>query len=90
MPLALLEAMSCGRAVVASAIAQHLEVGPDAGVSFVSPGDAAAMAEAIAGLLDDTDTRVRAGVAARRTAVARYSWDAVAERFERLYRDLVG
>jgi glycosyltransferase involved in cell wall biosynthesis len=89
MPLALLEAMSCGRAVVASAIPQHLEVGPDAGVTFVPPGDAAAMAEAIAGLLDDTDTRVRAGVAARRTAVQRYSWDAVAEQFERLYRDLV-
>lgn len=90
MPLALLEAMSCGRPVVASAIPQHLEVGRDSGVSFVPPGDATAMARAIAGLIDDTQARVRAGVAARRTAVERYSWDAVAERFERLYRDLVG
>ena len=90
MPLALLEAMSCGRPVVASAIPQHLEVGHDAGVSFVPPGDAAAMAKAIAGLLDDAGARVRAGIAARRTAIERYSWDAVAERFERLYRDVVG
>lgn len=90
MPLALLEAMSCGRPVVASAIPQHLEVGPDAGVTFVPPGDAGKMAAAIAALLDDTSARVRAGIAARRTAVERYSWDAVAERFERLYRDLVG
>jgi glycosyltransferase involved in cell wall biosynthesis len=90
MPLALLEAMSCGRPVVASSIAQHLEVGADAGVSFVPPGDAASMAEAIARLLDDAQARSRAGIAARRAAVERYSWDAVAERFERLYRGLIG
>jgi glycosyltransferase involved in cell wall biosynthesis len=89
MPLALLEAMSCGRPVVASAIPQHLEVGQDAGVTFVPPGDAAAMAKAIAGLLEDAGARGRAGRAARRTAVERYSWDAVAERLERLYKDLV-
>jgi D-inositol-3-phosphate glycosyltransferase len=90
MPLALLEAMSCGRPVVASAIPQHLEVGADAGLNFVPPGDAAAMAKAIAGLLDDPEARFRAGMAARRTAVDRYGWDAIADRFERFYRDVIG
>jgi glycosyltransferase involved in cell wall biosynthesis len=90
MPLALLEAMSSGRPVVASAIAQHLEIGPDAGVTFVPAGDPGAMSAAIARLLDDVQARVHAAADARRAAVERYSWDAVAEQFEQLYRDLIG
>jgi glycosyltransferase involved in cell wall biosynthesis len=88
MPLALLEAMSCGRAVVASAIPQHLVVGEDAGVLFVPPGDADAMSQAIGSLLAEDDARKLAGEAARRQVVERFSWDSVAERFERFYLSL--
>lgn len=89
-PLALLEAMSSGCAVVASGIPQHLEVGPDAGVTFVPTRDPVAMAKAIAGLINNAEARVHDGEAARRTAVERYSWEAIAERFERLYLGLAG
>jgi glycosyltransferase involved in cell wall biosynthesis len=88
MPLALLEAMSCGRAVVASAISQHLEIGADAGVVFVPPGDPDETSRALESLLADTTARATAGMAARRRVVERFSWDAIAEQFERLYTDL--
>jgi glycosyltransferase involved in cell wall biosynthesis/2-polyprenyl-3-methyl-5-hydroxy-6-metoxy-1,4-benzoquinol methylase len=89
VPLALLEAMSCGRPIIASAIEQHLEVGPHAGVTFVPPGDPEAAARALAEMLDSTTERARAGRAARRRVEEGFSWTAVAERFERLYLRLL-
>jgi glycosyltransferase involved in cell wall biosynthesis/2-polyprenyl-3-methyl-5-hydroxy-6-metoxy-1,4-benzoquinol methylase len=89
VPLALLEAMSAGRAIVASAIPQHMEVGLGSGVAFVPPSDPDATAQALADLLDDDEKRLDAGLIARRVAEERFSWDTVAERFEAIYRDVV-
>src|SRR4029453_10817769 len=72
-PLALLEAMDTGRAVVASSIPQHLEVGPDAGVLFVPPGDVDATGRALRNHLDDAAGRAGAGRAARRKVEGEYS-----------------
>lgn len=78
-PLKVVEAMAAGRPVVAS---DHPPVaamlGP-AGV-LVRPGDPAALAAAVAGLLDDPARAARLGRAARRRSVAAEGWDGVATR----------
>ncbi len=67
MPVAILEAMARGLAIVATpvgAIPEFLEDGVNA--VLVPPGDAAALAQAIAWLVDDEPTRQRLGAQARR------------------------
>ena len=49
------------------------------------PGDAAALADAVAGLLEDEPRRVAMGRAARAHAEERYSWSDVARRLEETY-----
>lgn len=63
-PLALLEYMSIGLPVVATDHGGTPEVIGEAGI-LVPPGDPVALAEAIAGLLDDVDRRGACGVAGR-------------------------
>jgi glycosyltransferase involved in cell wall biosynthesis len=68
-PLSILEAMASGLAVVATrigAIAEEVEHGVTG--LLVPPGDAAALAEAVAGLVDDPPRRRACAVAARRRA----------------------
>lgn len=71
------EAMAAGVLVVAAAAGALPEVvGPDGGI-LVRPNDAAALATAVAALLDDPDRRAELGRGARRRA-RRFSWDRVA------------
>lgn len=71
------EAMAAGVPVVAAAAGALPEVvGPDGGI-LVHPNDAAALATAVATLLDDPDRRAELGRGARRRA-RRFSWDRVA------------
>lgn len=83
-----MEAAACGCAVVATAsrgVAEFLRAGVS--VVEVPVGDAAALAEAAVGLLDDPDARIRlarAGMA----DVARFSWDASTDAFERLLTEV--
>jgi glycosyltransferase involved in cell wall biosynthesis len=84
LPVALLEAMSAGRAVVASAlpgIDEAITSGKD-GI-LVPPGDPIELRTAIARLLADPDERERLGTAARERA-ASYTIDAVGERYRAL------
>jgi glycosyltransferase involved in cell wall biosynthesis len=67
MSLSLLEAMACGAAVVASAVAGTAILSDGAGV-LVPPGDAKAMALAVDALLVDPARRRALGVAARQRA----------------------
>lgn len=70
IPNALLEAMASGLAVVASDVAGIPEVvAPDCGL-LVPPGDAEALAEALARLAGDATRRVELGRAARAHVVA--------------------
>lgn len=55
---------------------------------LVPPGDAAALAEAIARLAGDAALRARLGAAGRALA-AQFSWDAIAEQHEAVYRSLI-
>lgn len=65
--LPVLEAMAFGTPVVASAIPPHVELASGAAELF-PPGDAEAMAKAVAILLDDPVVRARATVAGRERA----------------------
>lgn len=72
------EAMAAGVPLVAAAAGSLPEVvdAPRGGV-LVPPGDAAALAEAVAALLDDPAARARLSASARVSA-GRFRWDAVA------------
>ncbi len=85
-----LEAMSCGVPVVASAVGGHLDsvADPETGC-LVPPGDPAALAAAVARLLDDPADREARGAAGRRRVLARYGWDRVAASTEDVYRDVL-
>jgi glycosyltransferase involved in cell wall biosynthesis len=84
-PLAVLEAMSAGRAVIATDIPAHRELLGDAGV-FVPAGDAAALAQAIEALADDPARLGAIGEAARRRVAEtdEYDWDRIAADTEAL------
>ncbi|NLF31746.1 MAG: glycosyltransferase, partial [Planctomycetes bacterium] len=55
---------------------------------LVDPGDAGALAEAIASLLADGDRLGRFAAAARKHARANFGWDGVAEQVRRVYRSV--
>jgi glycosyltransferase involved in cell wall biosynthesis len=82
----LLEFEAQGLACIASAVGGMAEL-TDGGraVRSVAAGDVEALADALGELMDDTDTRLRLGEAARSFASG-FSWEATAERYEALYR----
>ena len=90
LPVALLEALGYGKAVVATRVGGIPEIVTD-GVDgvLVPPGDADALTDAIAELAADPLRRARLGRAARARA-ERLSHDEVYERLDALYRQLAG
>ena len=90
--MALLEAMSCGRPVVASLISgfETLLTSGQEGL-LVSPSDEPqAFAAALGYLLDRPAELARMGRAGRLTATSRYSWSSVSGTLEDFYRELRG
>jgi phosphatidylinositol alpha-mannosyltransferase len=88
--MVLTRAFACATPVVASDIEGYREVmTPETGLS-VTPGDPAALADGLAQLLSDEDARCRAGLAARRLAEERYSWDGIGRRLVGLYERALG
>jgi len=88
-PLALLEAMAHGLAVVATrvgGIPRTVRDGEEA--LLVQPSDPAALADALQRLLTDPQRRAELGRAARRRVEAEFSIDAVAARYQAIYREL--
>lgn len=90
LPLTLLEAVSHGTPVVASAIPPHLEVleadGP--GRRLVPSDDVHALREALTTVVADVAAE-RAGASQLRDDVLqRYRWDVATDDLERLYRDV--
>jgi glycosyltransferase involved in cell wall biosynthesis len=89
LPMALLEAMAAGKAVVASrvgGIPEAVREG-DNGL-LVPPRDAPALATALARVLDDAALRARLGECARTTVAQHYSTEAVCGRLAAIYNDL--
>ena len=88
--MVLTRAFACATPVVASEIPGYQGVmTPDVG-ELVPPGDPRALTDAAAALLDDEPRRQEMGAAARDLAVARYSWDDIAERLATIYEGLAG
>src|SRR5262249_27536431 len=83
--MVLTRAFACATPVVASDIDGYREVmTKEAGVSFPA-GDEGALADAVAGLLEDEPRRAALGDGARRIAVERYSWDDIGRRLHEIY-----
>ena len=90
MPIAWLEGLAAGKAVVASCTGPGPEVIED-GVTglLANPHDPNSIAEKVITLLKDADLRRKMGSAARKVAVERYSLDKLVERNLQYYRRLI-
>ncbi len=86
VPQAIVQAMLCGLPIVTTPVGAILEaVTPDSTALVVPAKDVAALAAAIARLLDDNALAQRLGDAARQVASADFSRDAMLDRMERLF-----
>jgi D-inositol-3-phosphate glycosyltransferase len=84
-----LEAMACGRPVVATSVGGLIDtVVEDVTGVHVPTRDPEALADALESLLTDAERRARYGAAGRRRAVSRYAWRRVALETARVYATL--
>ena len=89
LPMAMLEAMAAGKAVVASTVGGIPEAIQDRENGLlVPPRDAPALAAALAGLLLDEALRRKLGERARATVQQRFSTEAAIGTLSALYREL--
>jgi len=87
MPRAMLEAAACGRPIVASDVPGCRQfVRPGLEGLIVPPGDAAALADALATLAADRALQLSAGAAARRKVVREYTETAVRAKTREIYQ----
>jgi glycosyltransferase involved in cell wall biosynthesis len=89
--LTIVEAMACGRAVIVAKAGGAAELfQSDEDAVGVPPGNVAALAAAIAGLLHDSEKRTRLGQAARRSAVARFDRSRLGPEVLNFYKSVLG
>jgi glycosyltransferase involved in cell wall biosynthesis len=85
-----LEAMACGRPVVAARVGGLADTVVDGHTGLhVPPGDPDAAARALGALLGDPARAARLGRAGRARAEAHYGWDRIAAATEAVYRDVL-
>jgi glycosyltransferase involved in cell wall biosynthesis len=90
LPMAMLEAMAAGKAVVVTRVGAMPEAIEDrANGMLVPPRDVPALAAALAALLSDDALRTRLGGQARATVVQRFSTEVALAKLAALYLDLV-
>jgi glycosyltransferase involved in cell wall biosynthesis len=85
-----LEAMACGRPVVATAVGGLVDtVGDGVTGELVPPRDPSRLGEVLAALLADEDRRAAYGAAGIRRARERYRWSRVVADTENVYRQVL-
>jgi glycosyltransferase involved in cell wall biosynthesis len=90
-PVALLEAMAAGRAVVATRVGGVADVVEHERTGLlVQPGDPDALADAIVRLAADPGERSRMGAAGRDAVVGRFSSQRLVEDIDALYKSALG
>ena len=89
LPRAVVQAMLCGKPVVAYDIDGTREVVVD-GVTgrLLKAGDRAALEAAVAGLVGDAAARQRMGAAARDSVRTPYDWRVMCDQLDALYREI--
>lgn len=90
LPMALMEAAACGRAIVATDVPGCREIAlAGRNALLVPPLDAQALADAIRQLAEDADMRRRFALESRRLVESDLAADQVAARVLDIYRDLL-
>ena len=89
LPTVVCEAMNCGVPVVATAVDGTPEIVRDGETGLlVPPGDAPALADALARILDDAALAERMGAEGLRVGREEYTWAANAATMEEIYREV--
>ena len=86
---ALIEAMASGGSVLAHETLENREVGGDS-IGYFRLRPEETLSEQVRTLLDDAPRREGARGEARRRAAGRYSWEAVTDAYEDLFRTVTG
>ncbi|HZK72189.1 MAG TPA: glycosyltransferase family 4 protein [Clostridia bacterium] len=91
LPTVLLEAMSCGLAVVATAVSGNIDVisSEDNGI-LVPSKSPVEMAEKISFLIENNDFREALGMNARKTIEEHFTWDIISNNILSYYESLMG
>jgi sugar transferase (PEP-CTERM/EpsH1 system associated) len=90
MPITVIEAMACALPIVATAVGGFLELVKDGENGFLVPvGDADALAQALARLIQDRDLLRRIGAANRRVAEEKFDIADTVRNYEELYLRLL-
>jgi len=90
LPTTIIEAMACGKAIVATDVGGIPEViTDDTNGLLVEPRDSASLIESIQRLIEDESLRDRLGQAALDTATRNYSYDVLKRRTTQLYKSMV-
>ena len=88
--MVLTRAFACATPVVASDIPGYRDVMTSETGLSVPPDDPSALADAVTALLADETSRCQAGLAARRLAQERYSWEGIGRRLVDVYERALG
>jgi glycosyltransferase involved in cell wall biosynthesis len=87
LPIAVLEAMSYGKCVLASDIPEHLEITKDHGLSFAK-NNIQELADGITMMAENPDLTKFVGKNAAEFVKANYNWDEIATNIDILYKNL--
>jgi glycosyltransferase involved in cell wall biosynthesis len=90
LPLAVIEAMAAGKAIVATDVGGVRDlIGDDQNGIILPPSDEKALADAIRTLATNNSLRLEMGSNARRRAEALFRWSAVARKTTEVYDELI-